>query len=241
MKPKPLFPLLLVLVILAGCAVLSWIRPSLETKAGRGYAEAQYDLGKCYYYGIGMGQSDAQAAKWFRCAALQGHAKAQTALGMMYLTGSGMHQSYREALTWLRKAAIQGQAVAQNQVGILCAEGKGTRQDLELAIRWFELAALQGYPPASHNLCLAKAAKRTFIAQITTRAGKTYRNAQVQKVESDGITVRFSPPQGGVGVARLAFKDLSQPFQAQYGFSPANDRKRLPAGAELGTVVLQAL
>lgn len=44
--------------------------------ADKGYAEAQYNLGKCYYFGKGVPRDRAEAVKWFQKAALRGHAKA---------------------------------------------------------------------------------------------------------------------------------------------------------------------
>ncbi len=241
MKPKPLFPLVVVLVVLAVCAVLSWVRPSLETRAGRGYAEAQYQWGKCCYYGIGIVQSDSSAAKWFLLAARQGHAKAQAALGVLYARGLGLPVNYPKALFWLSKGCEQGQAMAQNQMGILCAQGRGMSQNLDEAIRWFKLAANQGYRAAEENLRLTIAAKERFIAKVTTSKGRTYQNLEVKEVDSNGITVCFRPAGGGLGLAKLAFKDMPAHLQARYGFSPTNARQQTPSADELQCVVAQRL
>ena len=44
--------------------------------ADKGYAEAQFNLGKCYLFGNGVPKDSDEAAKWFQKAALQGHIKA---------------------------------------------------------------------------------------------------------------------------------------------------------------------
>ena len=44
--------------------------------AERGDAEAQYWLGRCYYFGEGVAWDRAEAVKWFRKAAEQGDASA---------------------------------------------------------------------------------------------------------------------------------------------------------------------
>ncbi|MEG1788385.1 MAG: SEL1-like repeat protein, partial [Kiritimatiellia bacterium] len=41
---------------------------------------AQYNLGTCYYSGVGVACDAAEAVKWFRKAAEQGHAAAKEAL-----------------------------------------------------------------------------------------------------------------------------------------------------------------
>ena len=44
--------------------------------ADQGYAEGQYHLGMCYYFGKGVPRDRAEAVKWFQKAALRGHAEA---------------------------------------------------------------------------------------------------------------------------------------------------------------------
>jgi hypothetical protein len=46
-----------------------------------------------------------------------------------------------------------------------------------------------------------------------------YTKAIVQKIEPDGITVAFTPAGGGMGVAKVKFKDLSEDLQHQFDFS----------------------
>ena len=75
---------------------LKWYLKAAE----QGHAEAQYDLGYCYYYGNGVKQSYKEAAKWLRKAAEQGHAEAQYNLGYCYYNGYGVERSYEEAAEW---------------------------------------------------------------------------------------------------------------------------------------------
>ena len=52
----------------------------LRKSAEQGYADAQFTLGECYYYGIGVTKDLAEAVKWFRQAAKQGEQRAKKAL-----------------------------------------------------------------------------------------------------------------------------------------------------------------
>ncbi len=62
--------------------------------------------GTWYYFGHNNVRQDyAEAAKWFRKAAVNGEANSQFMLGMMYKYGQGVPQDDAEALTWLRRAA----------------------------------------------------------------------------------------------------------------------------------------
>jgi len=47
---------------------------------GKGDADAQYNLGKAYYYGEGVSEDKKKACEWYRKAAEQGHAFAKTEL-----------------------------------------------------------------------------------------------------------------------------------------------------------------
>ena len=63
-------------------------------------ANAQCELGDCYYYGKGVTQSYKDAVKWYRLAAERGHARAQCNLGFCYEKGYGVTQSYEDAVKW---------------------------------------------------------------------------------------------------------------------------------------------
>ena len=84
-------------------------------------AEALYQKAEKYYYGIGVRQDYADAAKFYRKAAEQGHAKAQNSLGYMYSLGQGVPQDNNEALKWYRLAAAGGIAIARERLDRLQA------------------------------------------------------------------------------------------------------------------------
>ena len=97
----------------------------LRKAAEQGDAEAQFNLGVCYYTGKGMERDESEAVKWFRKAAEQGYANAQYNLGSCYRTGIGTEPDQREAVKWYRKAAEQGNAVAQCSLGTGYFSGTG--------------------------------------------------------------------------------------------------------------------
>ena len=49
--------------------------------AEQGVIDAQYNMGVCYYHGLGVEQNTTEAVKWYRLAAQQGDAEAQCFLG----------------------------------------------------------------------------------------------------------------------------------------------------------------
>ena len=51
--------------------------------AKQGNSSAQYELGECYHYGLGVPENDTKAVEWYEKAAEQGHADAKRALEWM--------------------------------------------------------------------------------------------------------------------------------------------------------------
>jgi TPR repeat protein len=88
-----------------------------QRAARQGLAEAQFNLGNMYAYGLATVPQDEDpqrtAAKWYFEAARQGHAEAQYSLGILFLTGSGVLLSASEARKWIERAAAQGHADAR--------------------------------------------------------------------------------------------------------------------------------
>ena len=123
------------------------------TKAAeKGYAEAQCNLGICYYNGDGVKQSYEKAVHWYAKAAEQGYARAQCYLGECYEDKHGVPKSFNKAGQWYRKAAEQGYARAQYNLGELYLSGTGVPQSEEKAVEWYTKAAEQGYTDAQNQL-----------------------------------------------------------------------------------------
>jgi TPR repeat protein len=208
---NPLYLKLLILVAVVGVAsVLAWCHDefSVEKRAERGEAKAQYLLGK-RYFDLGTYPGDYErAARLIAKAAEQGYAKAQTALGLLYENGWGVKKDYNQALKWLRRAADQGFPVAQNELGIMYAKGRGVSRSLEQASQWCKLASMQGSEIARRNLELAHVANSGVIPVLKTSGNKSYERAFLQRVEPDGVTVSYRPAHGGFGVAKLKIENL---------------------------------
>lgn len=120
--------------------------------AERGDPNAEYQLGRMYFWGRGVPQDYAQAAFWCQKAADQGLAKAEYAVGNMYYYGRGYDQSYNNALVWYHKAADQNDAEAQEAIGTMNYHGYGVTQSYSEAMVWFRKAADQGYAKAESGI-----------------------------------------------------------------------------------------
>jgi len=124
----------------------------LRSKAERGEAQAQKDLGTVYSKGELVKQSYREAAEWYRKAAEQGHAAAQHALGELYEAGQGVKRDEAEAAKWYRKAAEQGYALGQYSLAVLYVTGSGVTANEAEALKWYRLAAEQGDNRSEYNL-----------------------------------------------------------------------------------------
>jgi hypothetical protein len=135
-----------------GSAVRSFDVAALREAAGRGDAQAQFDLAAALDCGRNVRRDRTAALQWLRRAAAQGHVGAQSALGWKYMTGNGVRRDDAEAFAWLRQAAERGNTSAQNNLGILYAQGRGVVANATEAERWFRLAAAKGAVDAQRNL-----------------------------------------------------------------------------------------
>ena len=127
---------------------IQWYRLGAE----KGFAEAQYALGNCYFKGDGVNQNYAEAVKWYQSAAKQGNAKAQNKTGDCYLNGVGVQEDKNEAIKWYRMSAEKGNADAQFNLGSCYYSGNGVKQDYSEAVKWYQAAAKQGDAYAQFNL-----------------------------------------------------------------------------------------
>ena len=82
---------------------VSWFLKAAE----QGDAEAQRNLGNCYYSGTGVSQNYEEAVKWYRKAAEQGDAEARVILGVRYELGEGVRQNAQMGPALFRKPARQ--------------------------------------------------------------------------------------------------------------------------------------
>jgi hypothetical protein len=110
-------------------------------------------LGVMYAQGLGVAQSDEQAAAWYQKAADQGDVPAMTNLGYYLRNGLGVQWDEAAAMRWFGKAAQQGDPEAQAAVGYGYMNGLGGQaQDYRLAADWLNRAAGQGNEYAQYNL-----------------------------------------------------------------------------------------
>ncbi|MBI5772591.1 MAG: sel1 repeat family protein [Verrucomicrobia bacterium] len=115
-----------------------------KDQADKGDAKAQYELGMCYYNGLGMRQDYVESVKWLRQAAEQGLAEAQQRLGMCYFYGKGVIQNDEQAEVWLHKAADQNNVAGLDDLGWLYFNPRIKRYEEAMKL-WLKSANLGSF------------------------------------------------------------------------------------------------
>jgi len=82
-----------------------------------------------------------------------------------------------------------------------------------------EPAVAKSKPVQAH--APVKLAGATTVAKpvgddIVTTSGEVYKNAYVEKVESNGLIVSYSIANGGLAMTHIAFADLPEQFRTRY-------------------------
>jgi hypothetical protein len=136
----------------------------LQIKASQGDADAQFELGACYFNGDGVEQNREKGVRWFIKAADNGLRDAQSYVGTFYAQGSnGLAQNPNEAARYWEMAADQGFVEAQFHLGSHYDHGSnGFSVDIQKAILWYKKADEADYLPKDHpwyefctNACFA--------------------------------------------------------------------------------------
>jgi TPR repeat protein len=160
--------------------MLKWRNsPTKETMraAEQGDANAQFEIGNMYRFGVIVEKDDKKSLEWIQKAAKQGHIKAQSELGRMYL----YEQNKMKAVEWLQKTAEQGDVDAQFKFGSMYEEGQGVEQNYIKAVEWFLKAAEQDSSDAQFRLGLIYQEGRDGIERDDKKAAEWYRRAAEQR------------------------------------------------------------
>jgi TPR repeat protein len=124
------------------------------TLAKVGDEEAQMAVAEAYESGTDAKQDLAEAAKWYRQAALQGNIEAQYRLARIVAKGAkGLTADMPTALKLYEAAAEKGNAEAQNSLGRIYQTGQGgVAADPVKAADYYKKAAAANLAAAQNNL-----------------------------------------------------------------------------------------
>ena len=206
----------------------------LLEKAGRGNAEAMFELSICFENGESIAKDLSEALKWNRKAAEQGHVEAQYKLALAYENGNGMTKDLSEAVKWYRKAAEQGHVEAQYKLALAYENGYGITQDLSEAVKWYHKAAELKHPEASRHLQSAEVllAAQNGNAEAQYNLALAYENGNgMTKDLSEAVKwYRKAAEQGHAGAqkelktAELLLNAQNGNAEAQYKLAQAYEK-----------------
>jgi localization factor PodJL len=121
----------------------------------RGYAPAQYSLGRLFERGVGVSADVARARIWYARAAEQGHVRAMHNLAVLS-AADRKSADHAAAARWFLRAAQHGLTDSQYNLAILYQTGRGVEKNLGQAYKWFALAARNGDKEAEGRLAEVK-------------------------------------------------------------------------------------
>lgn len=109
-----------------------------QAAAESGSAEAEYELGKLYYNGIGVEENKTEAIRLFVRSAEQGYERAEFRLGAAYQLGWDIEKNTRQAFYWYKRAADHGNLKAMLYIGYYYETGYGVEASLTKAMEWWK-------------------------------------------------------------------------------------------------------
>lgn len=113
----------------------------IENLAYEGNAQAQYNLGRTYYW---IKEDYAKAAYWWNEAVKQNYIEAYNSLACVYGHGKGVKQDVLKAIEYFRKGAEGGCVLAQRNYGDLFMEGVKIEVGSHKEKRYYEGPLLYG-------------------------------------------------------------------------------------------------
>jgi TPR repeat protein len=114
---------------------------NFEKKAKSGNVQAQFELAKQYYSGIGQLQNYKQSLVWYEKAAKGGNVESMYCTAKMYEEGVGCTQNLRTAFDYYLTAAERGHIASQSKVATMFEAGEGTMKSESRAYLWYRVCA----------------------------------------------------------------------------------------------------
>ncbi len=152
----------------------------LTSNAGRGDAEAQFQLARAHLNGKGVAKDSGKAFEWMMKAAEQGHAEALGGVGYFYANGVAVEKDEARAVEWFRKGAEKGGPRSQFNLGRMLVDGKGAAKDEEKGREWMRKSADQGVTEAIFALGKMYYSGEFGVAKDLERAYPLLRQAAEQ-------------------------------------------------------------
>ena len=180
-----------------GCEYMREVAENTSKTAAHLVPCAQFNLGKAYFEGFGVKQSDSEAFRWLELAARDGlpsgSVAAQSMLGMLYSRQEFL--DLKKAFQWHEHAARNGNLESLGALGVMYDHGLGTTSDKKEAFQLLKEASDRGsvYATASlvahyFNRRLYSKAVQTAVAVVGMGDEDIKRSAQETDCEHSFVT-----------------------------------------------------
>lgn len=140
-------------------ANFSAVFSALYFKAVLGDAQAQFEIGQMFQYGIGVDKNLDSAIIFYENAAAQEHLGAEYQLGILHLNHAQDKAEYQQAIKWLTDAAFKGNRSAQYALSRELADSRKGPDgnpmnpvDKSQAMAMLYLSAANDFGPAEYDL-----------------------------------------------------------------------------------------
>ena len=118
------------------------------------FAPALYNLGYCYYKGIGVKVDVEKGVELIEKAKSLDYDNAINFIGQSYLNGKVYKQDFKKAFECFSIAASRENEYSCHKLGFLYSKGLGCPQDNKKSLEYFHLSAEKGYVEAQYMLGL---------------------------------------------------------------------------------------
>ncbi|XP_065831000.1 LRP2-binding protein-like [Oscarella lobularis] len=209
-----------------GVEIMTNIARSTNKRTQHLVPSAQYHVGKAYFEGHGVKQSDSAAFDWFLAAARDGEAsgsvRAQSTLGLLYSRKDFL--DLRAAFKWHRFAARNGSLESLGALGVMYDSGHGTRADPERALNCLKEAAERGNVYAAASLAAQYYRKKFYnkAVEIATRIA----NLEAADVDDVAARTECEPSYVRKGIAIACFY-LSRCYHVGQGVDVSAEHARM--------------
>lgn len=131
----------------------------LQEAAEANEAEAQFELARCYYEGLGTSKDIVKANELLHAAANQGFVPAWHNLANNYFE----QKNYKRAWKWYLRLADSGDSDGLYHIGLFYLHGYHVIQSKNTAIKNFEKAEIAGSSDASYQLGLIYNQEQKYV------------------------------------------------------------------------------
>ena len=163
-----------------------------------GNAEAQYEVGGCYFAARGVDQDYYEAFKWYKKSADQGYAEGIYHVGKAYVHGEGVQRDYKMAEKYYLSAAYKGYGRAYFDLGLLYQYNLENKNE---AIYWYKkyvdyTYTESGEPCPTSLECLRELGVYYHPNEKSSNSSQTQSQAQTQTKTQTQTQQVYTPEYG---------------------------------------------